>query len=109
MTLPVNPTTFTITDPTATSEGVTGFNVKFGQTPGGPYPLVAPVPPEDLATEASGVITGTLASLNEKLAPGTWYSVATALNAVGESDPSPEAAFTIEPPRPSSPTGFSVA
>jgi hypothetical protein len=109
MTTPVtNPTTFTIVDPVATQQGVTGMNVKLGLK-SGTYTLTAPVPASDLTTEASGTITGKLTDLNLTLAPGTWYAVATAVNAGGESGPSPETSFVITPPAPSAPTTFTVA
>ena len=109
MTTPVtNPVTFTIVDPVATAQGVTGFNVKFGKT-SGTYTLIAPVPAKDLVTEASGTITAPIADLNVQLAAGTWFAVATALNVSGESPPSPETSFVIVPPAPSSPTAFTVA
>jgi hypothetical protein len=104
----VNPTTFTITDTTATSEGVTGFNVEFGRA-SGVYTLKAPVPPADLITEASGKITGKLSELSVQLAAGIWFCAATAVSASGESVASPETSFSIVPPPPSPPTGFSVA
>ncbi len=107
--IPVNPKTFTIVDPTAAAEGVTGMNVKLSRAPGGPYSLVAPVPAKDLATEASGTITGALTDLAATLAAGDWYAIATAVNAGGESDPTPELHFQIVPPKPSTPTSFTVA
>ena len=110
MSGPVNPTTFTITDPLIAAENVTGFNVSLGQTPGGPYTLKAPVPAADLVGDAAaGSVTGKIADLNEQLAPGQWYAVASAVNANGESSNSPEVAFTIVPPPPTAPSGFSVA
>lgn len=108
MALPVNPTTFTITDTLAVQQGVTGFNVEFGRA-SGVYTLKAPVPAADLTTEASGTITGKLADLNMQLAPGMWFCAATAVNVTGESSASPEASFTIVPPAPSAPGGFIVA
>jgi hypothetical protein len=105
----INPKTFTIVDPVATAEGVTGMNVKFGRTTGGPYTLVAAVPTKDLATEDSGTITGALSDLESTLAPGDWFAVATAVNAAGESAPTPEVAFQISPPLPSTPTSFTLA
>lgn len=107
--VPVNPKTFTIVDSLATAEGVTGMNVKFGRTAGGPYTLVAPVPPQDMATEASGTITGQLTDLESDLAAGDWYAVVTAVNAAGESDPTPELHFQIAPPKPSTPSSFTLA
>ncbi len=105
----VNPKTFTIVDPTASAEGVTGMNVKFGRTTGGPYTLVAPVPAKDLSTEASGTVTGALSDLESTLAPGNWFAVATAVNSAGESAPTAEFAFSITPPLPSAPTSFTLA
>jgi hypothetical protein len=109
MSGPVNPTTFTITDALVTAESVTGFNVSLGQTSGGPYTLKAPVPAADLANDASGSVVGKIADLNEQLAPGQWYAVASAVNANGESANSPEAAFTIVPPPPTAPSAFTLA
>lgn len=107
--IPVNPKTFTIVDTAATAEGVTGMNVKFGRTAGGPYSLVAAVPAKDMATEASGTITGALTDLESTLAAGDWFAVVTAVNSAGESDPTPELHFQIVPPKPSTPTAFTVA
>jgi hypothetical protein len=112
MTGPVNPTTFTIVDALVTTENVSGFNVSFGQTAGGPYTLKAAVPAADLTNDASGSVTGAVADLNTQLAAGQWYAVATAVNAAGESLPSPEFAFQIVPPAPplpTAPSGFSMA
>lgn len=108
MANPVNPKTFTITDPVAAAEKVTGFNVKLGRASRA-YTLVAPVPPADLTTLDSGVIAGSLSDLNLQLAPGTWFATATAVSANGESINGPEAVFDIVPPPPSPPTGFSIA
>jgi hypothetical protein len=102
-----NPTTFTITDPDITSDNVTGFQVLFGQTSGGPYTLTAQVPQADIDA-ATGVASGTLAGLNQQLAPGTWYAVAQAINAAGDSPNSPEVEIVITPALPHAPTGFSV-
>ena len=44
MTAVVNPTTFTITDPSITAQNVTGFQILLGKTTGGPYTLTAQVP-----------------------------------------------------------------
>lgn len=104
---PVNPKTFTITDAVATAEHVTGFNVKLGRA-SGTYTLVAPVPSADLSTLGSGVVAGAITDLNLQLAPGTWFAVATAVSANGESLASPEAVFDIVPPPPSPPTSFVV-
>lgn len=103
-----NPTTFTITDAKITADNVTGFQILFGKTTGGPYTLTAPVPTADINASA-GTATGTIASLNENLAPGNWFAVAQAINAAGNSTNSPEASFVIVPPLPSPPTGFTLA
>ena len=105
----INPKTFTIVDLLATIEGVTGMNVKFSRTTGGPYTLVAAVPAKDLSTEASGTVTGALSDLESTLAPGSWFAVATAVNSAGESGPTAEFAFQITPPLPSAPSGFTLA
>lgn len=107
-----NPLTFTIIDPAVTTDTVTAFRVLFGQAAGGPYPLAsADEAITALTTNADGSLTGTLVSLNEALAPGTWFAVAEAKNAGGYSANSPEASFIIDPPAPpvpTAPTGFSV-
>lgn len=107
MALPNNPSTFTITDPKFGAEFVTGFNVKFGRV-SKTYTLSAPVPSADI-NAASGSASGTIAELNQVLAPGTWFAAATAVNASGESAVSPEASFTITAPVPSAPSAFTVA
>jgi hypothetical protein len=108
-----NPTTFVITDPALTADSVTAFRVLFGQTPGGPYMLTsADDALTNLTVNPDGTLTGTIAALNEQLAPGTWFAVAEAKNAAGYSANSPEASFVIDappPPVPSAPTGFGVA
>lgn len=109
MTIPVNPKTFTIVDAAAVAEGVTGLNVEFGRAAGGPYTLKAAVPAKDLTTLASGTVTGAISDLENSLAAGQWFCVATAVNVTGESAVSPETTFSIVPPPPSAPTGFSVA
>lgn len=107
-----NPLTFTISDPAMTADTVTAFRVLFGQTAGGPYTLTsADDALANLTVNADGTVTGTMAALNEVLAPGTWFAVAEAKNATGYSANSPEASFIIDPPAPQmpvAPTGFSV-
>lgn len=103
----LNPTKFTITDPSATKDGVTGFNVKLG-TKSGQYTLIAPVPSKDLTSIAAGQVTGPLTDLNQQLANGTWFAVATAINPQGESIASPEFIFDIQGV-PSPPTSFTLA
>lgn len=103
-----NPTTFSITDPTLAADNVTAFQISFGRTSGGPYTLIAPVPTADINATA-GSCTGTVASLNEALAPGNWFAVAQAINAGGTGPVSPEAAITIVPPLPKAPTAFIFA
>lgn len=105
----INPTTFAIAE--AAGQPVTGFQVQFGQVQGGPYPLVAPIPPADVSSDDTGA-TGTLASLNEQLASGTWYAVANAVGPGGVSTNSAEVQFQIVPPPPvppAAPTSFSLA
>lgn len=107
---PMNPKTFTITDPTLAADTVTGFKVLLGKVKGGPYTLVSTAQAlTSLTTNPDGTITGTFVNLHEVLAPGTWYCVAEAENTVGDSANSPEAAFDIVPPPPAAPTGFSVS
>lgn len=104
-----NPVQFTIVDPKIAVENVTGFNVEFGLK-SGVYTLKAAVPAKDLVGDAAaGSVTGPISDLNTQLAPGTWFAAATAVNANGESAVSPETSFTITPPLPSAPTGFSVS
>jgi hypothetical protein len=103
-----NPTTFTIAE--AAGQQVTGFQIQFGQVSGGPYTLIAPVPAADVAGGATGA-TGSIAGLNEQLAPGTWYAVANAIGPGGTSVNSSEVEIVITPPVipvPAAPT-FSVA
>lgn len=107
MAIPVNPTSFQITDPNIVAQSITGFNVEFGRA-SGVYTLKAAVPAGDI-NATTGLVTGTIASLNEQLAPGVWFVAATAVNAGGESAASPEASFSIVPAPPTPPTGFSVA
>lgn len=104
----VNPTTFTITDPNVTAEGVTSFDVDLG-TKSGAYTLTASVPVSSVTVNATaGTYTGTISSLHESLAPGTWYCACRAVNAAGVSLESAETTFVIQAV-PSAPTGFTVA
>jgi hypothetical protein len=105
-----NPTTFQIVDTTLIADKVTAMAVSFGTVSGGPYTLIAAVPAVDITGAANGVVSGTLASLNEQLAPGIWYAVASATNATGTSGNSPEVAFEIVSalPLPAAPTGFTL-
>lgn len=104
-----NPTTFTITDSTATADNVTSFDVDFGRA-SGQYTLTAPVPIENVTVDTTkNTYTGKIADLHQQLGAGQWFCAARAVNANGVSAESPEATFTIVPPPPSAPEAFSVA
>jgi hypothetical protein len=107
MTVPVNPQTFTITDPSITADNVTGFRVLFSQTSGGPYTIPVTVPPADIDA-AAGTVTGKVSDLNAQLSPGPWFAVAEAVNAAGDSPNSPEAELIVLP-LPKAPTAFIFA
>lgn len=104
-----NPTTFTITDPNGVTDNVTSFSVDLGRA-SGQYTLNAPVPLTDLMVDTTAnTYTGKIADLHEQLGAGQWFAAPRAVNANGVSVDGPEATFTIVPPAPSAPTGFSVA
>lgn len=104
-----NPTTFTITDPNGVTDAVTSFDVDFGRATG-QYTLTASVPLANVTVDTTAnTYTGKIADLHEQLGSGAWFAAARAVNANGVSAESPEATFTIVPPPPSAPTGFSVA
>jgi hypothetical protein len=108
MAVVINPSTFQIVDPTIATDNVTGFQILFGRVSGGPYTLTAQVPAADMNV-STGTVSGTIASLNETLAPGNWFAVSQAVNLAGDSPNSPEVAFQIVPPLPKPPTSFSVS
>lgn len=109
MTPVTNPTTFTITDSTVGSAGVTSFKVDFGRT-SGQYTLTADVPLQNVTVDtAANTYTGKIADLHEQLGSGQWFCGARAVNANGISTESPEATFTIVPPAPPAPEAFTVA
>lgn len=104
-----NPTTFTITDPNGVTDNLTGFDVDFGRA-SGQYTLTASVPLANVTVDATAnTYTGKIADLHQQLGAGQWFVASRAVNANGVSTESPEATFTIVPPPPSAPTGFSVA
>lgn len=104
-----NPTTFTIIDPAGITDNVTSFDVDFGRASGN-YTLTASVPLANVTVDmTAGTYTGKIADLHEQLGAGQWFGAARAVNANGISAESPEATFTIVPPPPSAPTGFSFA
>lgn len=113
MATPVlNPTNFTIVDPVASTQGVTGMKIMVGTASGGPYlfnmyNLTAAEIAAGIAS-GTGTFTGSLASVGENLAPGTYYMVAAAVNATGTGGNSPEVALTVQAV-PSPPTSFSVS
>lgn len=109
------PKTITLTLPTTNTDGspipaseLVDVQIGFGTVPGS-YTLVA----DDsnfAAQTQNGVVTIPFASLNETLASGTWFAAARVKTDQGiVSAWSNEASFTITPPQPNSPTGFSVA
>ena len=84
---------------TDTDTGLASFTVKIGTTPGGPYPLVFPIPPTVFSTV--NLCTG--------IPDGQHYAVVTATNTVGtESPPSVEAPFFLNAAIPAAPGGFGV-
>jgi hypothetical protein len=104
-----NPTTFTITDPAGVTDSVTSFDVDFGRATGA-YTLTASVPLANVTVDTTAnTYTGKIADLHEQLGAGQWFAASRAVNANGISTESPEATFTIVPPPPSAPTGFTVA
>jgi hypothetical protein len=92
----VNPNTFTVSDPVASAQSVTGVTILVGTVSGGPYPNVYPLTAAEISAGlASGTFTGTLASIGETLPSGTYFAVATATNAIGTSGNSPEVTFQV--------------
>lgn len=109
MTGVTNPKTFTITDANVAQDQVTSFLILLGQQSGGPYTLSAAADLAALSVNGDQ-ITGTFDQLHQQLAPGQWFGVVQAVNNSGKtSDNSPEVAFVIEAPKPSAPSGFTVA
>lgn len=105
----LNPTTATITDPTAAADGVTGIAIHVGTATGGPYPTVFQLTAAEVSAGlASGNFTATLASIGDNLGSGTYFAVATATNATGVSGNSPEASFQVQKV-PSAPTVLSFS
>ena len=104
-----NPTTFTVIDSNAVADNVTAFDVLLGRT-SGQYTLKAPIPIANVTFDGTSKYTGKIADLHLQLAAGQWFADVSAINANGESLPSPgEATFQIVPPPPSQPEGFEVA
>jgi len=104
-----NPTTFTITDSNGVNDNLTSFDVDFGRA-SGQYTLTASVPLDDVTIDTTkNTYTGKIADLHQQLGAGAWFVAARAVNANGTSSESPEATFTIVPPPPSAPEGFTVA
>ena len=106
--------TFTRTDAAAAADQVTAFNVKFGAA-SGVYDQVCQLDAADVAAMLSaGTVSDDIAALIPagQLTPGnTYFAVATAVNATGESGPSPEFKFTVAVPLPlpQAPSSFIVA
>jgi hypothetical protein len=109
------PKTITLTLPTLNTDGttitsgeITDVQIGFG-TGSGNYTLIA----DDTAFASqtqNGVVTIPFASLNENLGNGTWFCAARVVTSDGVSSAwSNEASFTITPPQPNPPTGFTVA
>jgi hypothetical protein len=105
----VNPTTFTVTDPTFATDAVTGMRLLFGSATGGPYPTVVNVPASDIAEVTGGVVTGKVADLHLTLPGGIYYVVAQAVNGAGVSGNSPEYGPIQILPLPAAPTSFTMA
>lgn len=109
------PKSVTLTLPTANTDGSTvvageivDVQVGFG-TATGNYTLIADDTAFATQTQ-NGVVTIPWASLNENLGNGTWFAAARVKTKDGVSSAwSNEATFTIAPPQPNPPTGFTVA
>lgn len=107
--LVTNPTTFTVFDTKAVSEGVTAFDVLLGRA-SGQYTIKIPVPIANVTFDGTSKYVGKIADLHQDLGAGQWFADVSAINANGESLPSPgEATFMIVPPPPSAPESFEVA
>ena len=105
----LNPTNFTVSDPVASAENVTGVTILVGTVSGGPYTHSYPLTAAEISAGlASGSFTGTLASIGETLPRGTYFAVAKATNAVGASGNSPEVTFQVET-APSAPVSLVLA
>lgn len=93
----LNPTSFTVTDTQAQAQGVSAITITVGVAAGGPYTTGSyPITAAELSAGlASGNFTGTLASIGETLASGTYFAVCTATNAAGVSGNSPEVEFQV--------------
>jgi hypothetical protein len=112
------PTTVQLTLPTQNTDGsavaageITDVQVGFG-TVSGTYTLVATDTSFGAQTGGGGVVTIPFASLNETLAPGTWFAAARVDAGTTTSGWSNEVSFVIAPPPPpvpNPPTGFTVA
>lgn len=104
-----NPTTFTVTDSNAVKDNVTSFDVLLGRA-SGQYTIKIPVPLANVTFDGTSKYVGKIADLHQDLGAGTWFADVSAVNANGESLPSPgEAVFNIVPPPPSAPESFTVA
>jgi hypothetical protein len=109
------PKTITLTLPTTNTDGssipageIVDVQIGFGTIPGS-YTLIADDSNFGAQTQ-NGVVTIPFGSLGETLAVGTWYAAARVKTDQGiVSAWSNESSFTIAPPQPNSPTGFSVA
>ena len=106
----LNPSTITIVDANAAAQSVTAFKMLVGVTTGGPYSTSAASIPLSSFTNSSGSYScpWATATFSPALTAGNYFAVTEAVNAVGSSTNSPEAAFTLES-APSPPTGFSLA
>lgn len=109
------PKSVTLTLPTQNTDGSTitdgeivDVQVGFGTSTGN-YTLIADDTAFATQTQA-GVVTIPWGALNENLGNGTWFAAARVKTADGVvSAWSNEASFTIAPPIPNPPTGFTVA
>jgi len=111
MSVIVNPTTLSITDTSAASQGVVDFKLLLGTTTGGPYNVSSATVNVSAMTNNSGVYTCPFSSLTFSPALQSftnYFAVAEAQNGQGVSGGSPEASFQIET-APSAPTALGFA
>jgi uncharacterized protein (TIGR03437 family) len=100
------PHTVTLTWAWSQGDGplATGFNVKRGDTTGGPYTTIASLTGTTLRTYTDASGTGNV------LTPGaTYYYVVTALSGTAESTPSPEAQAMIPTSTPGAPDSIFIS
>jgi hypothetical protein len=106
MAATINPSTISINDPVAATQGVTSFKLLVGTASGGPYTTSSAVIPVSAFTLNNGVYSCAFsaASFSPALSPFTvYFAVSEATSASGTSGGSPEASFQLET-APSAPT-----